>query len=325
MLARSSSIEHPNGAKLTTPLLVPSFSSRGFGKGPKGKALVRSYFVLMKEFLTESYLISTFDLHHGILPRPRSASTELVLVDSGGYEAGTVDDLSAYTEIGAAAQQWTIEHHQGVLTTWPARIPAIFVSFDRYGKPANQLREALKQKMAFPHQLHAFLWKPIRRGKGLEIESLQPHAPQVGQFALLGVTEKELGETMPERLGSLAELRRMLDAEGIQTPIHVFGGLDPLSVSLYFLAGAEVFDGLTWLRFGFRQGLAVYRENCHAMSGGRNAYESLRAKLIADNYFALTQLEQAMRSYVSNRDLDTITMFPEIARRELAAIGIVDV
>jgi hypothetical protein len=34
-----------------------------------------------------------------------------------------------------------------------------------------------------------------------------------------------------------------LDEAGVKSPIHVFGALDPLTVCLYFVAGAEVFDG----------------------------------------------------------------------------------
>jgi hypothetical protein len=323
VLARSSSILHPGGARIATPLLVPSFSSRGFGKGRNGKAVVRSYFALMKDFLTESYLISTFDLHHRILPVPRSATTELVIVDSGGYESGVVDDLSAYTETSSSAAAWKKGHHAAVLARWPTRIPALLVSFDRYGTVANQLKAARKQALMYPEQLHAFLWKPLHRGGDyLDPELLRPVVSQIADFAVLGVTEKELGGTIPKRLAVLSALRRFLDSQGVNTPIHVFGGLDPLSVTLYFLAGAEIFDGLTWLRYGFDKGLAVYKENSYTMSGGPDAYESRRAKLIADNYFTFTLLEQALRAFLSNRDLTTITPHPDVVRREMAAIGV---
>ena len=63
-------------------------------------------------------------------------------------------------------------------------------------------------------------------------------------FDLVGVTEKELGNSLLNRLHNTSRLRMALDEVSNEAPIHVFGSLDPLNVPLYFAAGAEVFDGL---------------------------------------------------------------------------------
>jgi hypothetical protein len=48
--------------------------------------------------------------------------------------------------------------------------------------------------------------------------------------------------------------------------IHVLGGLDPFMTPLYFLAGADVIDSLTWLRMGFTDGGARYLPGLAAMA-----------------------------------------------------------
>ena len=59
---------------------------------------------------------------------------------------------------------------------------------------------------------------------------------------------------------AIYQLRRLLDHAGVESPIHVFGELDPLYTPLYFAAGGEMFDGLGWLRYTYREGVAVHRD-----------------------------------------------------------------
>ncbi|WP_439373037.1 hypothetical protein [Bradyrhizobium sp. DASA03120] len=85
-------------------------------------------------------------------------------------------------------------------------------------------------------------------------------------FDIVGVTEKEAGDTFFERLAFVARLRALLDANNVHKPIHVFGGLDPFMTPLYFLAGADVVDGLTWLRMAFSDTGARYLPSHAAMT-----------------------------------------------------------
>jgi hypothetical protein len=67
---------------------------------------------------------------------------------------------------------------------------------------------------------------------------------------------------------NIAKLRNALTKAGIDIPIHVFGSLDSVTTPLYFLAGADVFDGLTWLRFAFHEGQTLYKQNYGALHLG---------------------------------------------------------
>jgi hypothetical protein len=53
---------------------------------------------------------------------------------------------------------------------------------------------------------------------------------------VIGVTEKEAGSTLRERIETVVLLRRALHLIGSDIPIHLFGGLDPALSPLFFLA-----------------------------------------------------------------------------------------
>ena len=60
MLCRTSTIQHKDsGVSLTTPLLIPSFSSKGFARSKRdGKSEIGKILKTMDEFLTEIFLRS---------------------------------------------------------------------------------------------------------------------------------------------------------------------------------------------------------------------------------------------------------------------------
>ena len=197
------------------------------------------------------------------------------------------------------------------------------VSDDRDAPIERQIELAARQAQRFPGQLHTFLLKPeSAKSRLLHLKALHRQVRHLKAFAMLGVTEKELGETMPARIKAIAAIRGMMDKAGVKAPIHVFGGLDTLSVILYFLAGAEVFDGLTWLRFGFRDGLALYVENYFALaSDAQVSRASLQAKLMVDNYYAMGRLQARMHRYLRTRSLADLAPHSELAEQILADLG----
>jgi hypothetical protein len=91
LLARSRPLVHPSCLKFTTPILVSAFSSKGFPPLRDGKPWVSRGLEMTAEWLTETMLISAYDIHYGHIPAPTAlpCTPELTFVDSGGYEAGT--------------------------------------------------------------------------------------------------------------------------------------------------------------------------------------------------------------------------------------------
>lgn len=328
-LGRSRPLHHPSGLNFTTPLLVPSFSSKGFPvTRQNGKTWVARTLETTSEWLTERMLISAYDIFHEQIPTPKRLISipELTFIDSGGYEASYDEDLSAVTTKDHRPRAWSANNLKKVLDAWPERFAAVFVSYDHPARRiplTQQLKEARKLFSRYPNQLHSFLLKPEKKSKKEKHQYLdsvlskvtaEPHL--LTGFQMIGVTEKELGSSLLERMQRIAELRLALDGAGLSAPIQVFGALDPISTCLYFLAGAEVFDGLTWLRYAYHNGMCVYRANYGALAVGLDHRDTLvDAKTMADNLNQLRTLELAMRRAAHDQDLHHFPCHNELLRR----------
>jgi hypothetical protein len=309
MLARTGTLQHPSGKAIKTPLLVPSFSSKGFGQTSGGMAEVGQLFRLAREQLTDSMLVSAYDLHHGHLHKPTNILTELVFLDSGGYETSDFQDLSTIFSHPTSAKDWKETDLRGVYDSWPSHIPAVFVSYDRRKPVRQQIRSARSLFKNYPEQLHALLIKPrTKRSNRLPMAELLSDVRELSSFHVIGVTEKELGGSMLERMENIAKLRLALDdAQLRHIPLHIFGSLDPLTVPLYFLSGAEIFDGLTWLRFGYHGGAALYQQNCAVRRFGVH-YTDDQVKLlnIQYNLNSLVETTNQMRRFLIDGDFDRL-------------------
>ena len=84
------------GSSVNTPLVVPSFSSRGFPD-------LASLNQVLRDYVPDESLISAYDVHYGYLAEEEIYSSDVVFIDSGGYEARPVYDVGeAYIESGQA-------------------------------------------------------------------------------------------------------------------------------------------------------------------------------------------------------------------------------
>src|SRR5207237_2818802 len=109
-----------------------------------------------------------------------------------------------------------------------------------------------------PRVLHGRRIKPRRGAADVSFADVTSDIDELRGFDVIGVTEKELGESLLDRMETIARIRVALDQATIQTPLHVFGSLDPLLSVMYFASGAEIFDGLTWLYLASHDGLWTY-------------------------------------------------------------------
>ena len=184
---------------------------------------------------------------------------------------------------------------------------------------AEQLRDAKQAALEQPGQLHSFLLKlESKEERSLE-SALRALGRQLGElegFQLIGVTEKELRNSFLERMVRIGRLRRALDDASMCIPIHVFGALDPLSVGPYFLAGAEVFDGLTWPKYAYQRGQCIYIHNGVAMTYGIDVTDDeARVHTIKDNIRSLDELERQLRKFSETGDWDLFLDNWDFARK----------
>lgn len=327
MLARSSKLRHPSGLTVETPLLIPSFSSKGFGIGRKRQqgggeseiSEVSEVLVAASEFLTDSMLVSAYDIYYDYIPLPESAVTEIIFLDSGGYETSDLQDLSASFTQKVASKDWDPEKYCEVIARWPEHIPAVLVSFDT-GSKFYSLQEQVENARALfgknRSHLNDFLIKPETRDqKYVQIQNIVSHAEGLGVFSVIGITEKELGDSCLRRMENIVKIRSALDEAGVSAPIHIFGSLDPITVPLYFMAGAEIFDGLTWLRYGYHGGMAIYRHNFAARHIGIDRRDDfVKLKSLQDNLGSLRDLTNQMKRFLNDNDFSKFGANEQIIR-----------
>lgn len=102
---------------------------------------------------------------------------------------------------------------------------------------------------------------------------------------------------------NIARLRLALTAVGLTTPIHVFGSLDSVTTLFYFVAGADIFDGLTWLRYAFKDGRTLYRQDFGISDLGiaTKSY-SVEAQCWNRNYNYMTDMQLEMERFATSHD-----------------------
>ncbi|QEE49116.1 hypothetical protein FUA48_05830 [Flavobacterium alkalisoli] len=318
MLARTSSLIHPLGIEIETPLLVPSFSSKGFGlKKMKGRKHDISEAAILlkfsKEFLTESLLVSGYDLYYKHIPyNEENFVTEVIFIDSGGYETGNSYDLSATTKFNYDLKAWNIDQLKQVISKWPEHKAGIIVSYDKGNHRISledQINCAKDLFKDYPLMMTDFLIKPETiTQEYVQIENILKNIHHLEGFNFIGVTERELGNSILNRMKNISKIRIALDEIGNKAPIHVFGSLDPITSILYFLAGAEVFDGLTWLKYSYYNNSAIYTSNYGVIGGGglgiATRDESLKTRSISRNTYYLEMLKYSMKAFVKDHNFN---------------------
>jgi hypothetical protein len=325
MLARRSTLTHPLAGAIELPLLVPAFSSKGFGFRSTGRGREKHEFSESAYELADfgsrpsgSVMISAYDLHFGHFDTPKLASkrpemhlrnSRIVVVDSGGYElVPDFDSSEPKTFAYAPKDGYGPEEYESVLqrlVSLRKPLPLVIANFD-YGARGQAITLQIKWARAlfrkFPGCMNNFIIKPWTPDRELIDPSLMTDTDfaNLRGFDMIGVTEMELGKDIFERIKRIAKLRRHLDNAKVSAPIHIWGGLDPIMTPLYFFAGAEIFDGVSWLRYAYKDGVAMNRE-CYAVVSqiGVTASRQLNhAYASLDNLTVLNNLTIALQQWV---------------------------
>lgn len=294
-----------------TPLLVPSFSSKGFTKP-------QDIWNSLNSFLPQATLISGYDLYYDHFSNLEGCPS-LLFIDSGGYEARKDYDLSEIYAAEHHPQSWSEQKYYEALNSLPELFSnLVLVSYDDLVTElsfAEQVKRARDFLDRFPEAATDFLVKPSG-AEFLDSDVLIANIRLLQGFDIVGLTEKELGTSIQERISNVIKIRLALDQNGMGTPIHIFGCLDPLSIWLYYLCGADIFDGLTWLRLAFIEDMAVYRNNwailqSNADIGGRD----LEIISWIENLRYLSQQKLKMVRFSHSYDMTEISANSDVLNR----------
>jgi hypothetical protein len=285
---------------LELPLFIYSYSSRGFPDFSER--------YLATKGLAPTHLVSLYDLHYhlGSLNVQEMALSPSVgrFLDSGRYEVAT----TAYSwgvEGEPGKEPWTEE----LYTTSANRYVQpgdILVSFD---DPALPLVDQIKQGLTlFEHiKVPEIKRNLLLHPNGASPESLaESIAPLLSHVDLIGLTEKDLGSPWFVAVEYVRQFRKGLDAvPGRYIPIHIFGCLDPRTLPYLFFAGADVFDGLAWMRYYFHTGHTLYAKEFEYEANPTLLDEPKKAigALLANNIEELEKLRSDLRYAILTTDM----------------------
>jgi len=301
MLAKKRKLVLKSGVTLDLPLLLPSFSSKTFQDERVGKIVE-----YMSSVITDEVLISAYDLYYKEIKKKISFPS-VVFIDSGGYEASLEGDLSETGKRAHTPRRWEREFHQRVLVRWNYSPDTVLISFDSPRTKTNIQGQIIRAKRLFdahPRGNSELLIKTSSlKEPYVNFDEVIRHVHDMAAFDIVGFTEKELGESTLQRMCNIAKMREAFNGTGLDIPIHVFGSLDTVSTPLYFLAGADIFDGLTWLRFAFDEGNTVYKHNYGAKRRGIRLEDfRVNGTVWNSNYYYMRELKDDMLKFLVAQD-----------------------
>lgn len=313
-----------------TPLLIPSFSSKGnlFIPSRDGKYVSDNYELLqvLDVRVSNSYLISAYDIFYGYMPQDPNEwpNTDYLFIDSGGYEISDNYDLCERNKFNYKVHPWDIGKMKQVyhtVTSCPKFSNSTFVlsGFDLLGPFEDQLTSILKLAEEFPNTLVNFIIKPVFPFEHL-LDCIKVNIEALHSIPILGLTEKELGDTVQKRLLNLISLRKLLDSLNWNGKIHVLGGLEPNLSILYYFAGADIFDGLSWQRIRYQTNSTLWDPFVYNIS--HNEFENKYIMMI-DNLSALRDLSNDLSCAVDNRSNKMMRLEELLKKSELSISKII--
>ncbi len=282
------------------PLFVYSYSSRGFPDLPARYAATRN--------LAPVHLVSLYDVRYVLdddVTEPDIAHQGgLRFLDSGAYEAVAPADVWEHDSC-VAKSGWSraLYVETAVVSVHPGDI---LVSFDDYTLSLDeQIRSSwpLFDQISVPDVRRCLLVHPNGASPGELVTGVRTLAPNLD---LLGITEKDIAPPWFSAVAYVRQLCRELDVTfNRYVPLHVFGCLDPQTIPLLFFAGADIFDGLAWMRYYFHDRHAYYAKEYEYVlepAALRNPEEVARS-LLEHNVEELERLRADLRYTVLTGDV----------------------
>ena len=285
---------------VATPLIVPSFSSCGFPH-------VANIYDGMKDKLYGVCLVSALDLASGCIPTDVTDEVNLVLIDSGMYEATNSTCVREDHCPSTATGHWMREQYLEIAGGIDGSGNVILVNYDRIETLQQQIKWATEDFAHAPQAASDFLVKPEFPSGLVNVAKLAKHAGELQQFDIVGITAREAGDSLLKRCSTVVMLRDAMGDAGLDVPIHIFGAINPMEVLTYFFCGADVFDGLNWLRLAFwKHGSMAIEE---AAFEGQNFILDdcdLRMDQRASNLNFLYRLQESLHRYCLIHDLNEL-------------------
>ena len=209
------------------------------------------------------------------------------------------------------------EIYQRVMTCSKFMNTKIVLSgFDFVDTFETQLDKILKLTDDFPDAIVSFLVK-LNFSVNSLLKSIEQAKERLSALVVIGVTEKEIGSNIHERLLNLIRIKRQLFDCGWHGLTHVFGGLEQNLVKLYYLAGADIFDGLSWQRIRYRNNSTLFDPSNYYISLDENENKYL---MMIDNLAVLHEMSNELAPMSGDR-LDYMSKLESLLNSGNYSIG----
>ena len=302
MLARKLKLTL-NGLEVgTTPMLLPSVSSRI-------NLDISKILETISEIVDGSLLISAYDYRYAdelFLSFP-----DLIFLDSGGYECNKDQEVSDTGLYRPNPKEWSRDIYSNVINNWTIEIPTVLISYDHPSvrKPVEQqIEDANRLFERKDNFLKEILIKPeTEDSKRIKPERIVENLDLLSSFDIIGFTEKELGYSVFKRMINIAKIRIAMDKKNLEIPLHIFGSLDTVTTPLYYLSGADIFDGLSWLRYIFHEGNTLYLDSYGPkFYGADENFRKMWIRSVFHNYSYLRKLKLDLEKFCSKKNFDIL-------------------
>jgi queuine/archaeosine tRNA-ribosyltransferase len=233
---RSFQIE-TNGKIFTTPFFFPSISSI------KTNFKIEQYLDIIQKigysaFLISSYDIDRYDINSALLKNVSSATHNgtISLLDSGHYEAYWYQDT-----------EWSIEKYGIILKKINVDFCFSYDVFWENGKTIKKhLDDTITSIAISAGMLKSGETIPLLHLPTPKLLDTIPKIVQTVNPKIIGIPERELGANLFERASNVKKIRELLDSTDQTVLLHLLGTGNPISILIYSMCGADMFDGLEW-------------------------------------------------------------------------------
>jgi len=225
-----------DGKSIETPFFVPAVSSM------KANWNISEYVDLIKRIGYNSFLVSAYDVfehkdREALMKHlSRNIDKQIFFLDNGNFEAYWYKDKA-----------WTLNKFKKILDD---SYPDFSFSFDIFWKKDKSFARHIKETIT-----------SIAKTAGMQksgttialIHSESETFPDIVRKIvnsvnpeIVAIPERELGSSIFEKAQTIKNIRLELDKTKQNVPIHVLGAGNPISILMYTLCGADIYDALDW-------------------------------------------------------------------------------
>lgn len=224
---------------IDTPFFFPAISS------VKTNFSIEEYLSLIQKIRYPGFLVSSYDISYS----DKDKKTEILKIVSEATEGNflTLLDSGHYEAFWYHNNTWSFKMLESILSN--ISIDFCF-SYDIFWDDKKKREEYLKDTITSIAKTAGMQ----KNGTTIPLLHSEPDCfPNFVQKVVEGINpeviavpERELGAGIFERATTVREIRKALDDTNRQIPLHLLGTGNPISILIYSICGADLYDGLEW-------------------------------------------------------------------------------